>query len=125
RRSGTTKYTKHTKRIGAFVIRPWGHPPHPFVCFVYFVVNPSPVFRVFRGPLPFVFVRFNPTPMTTSAPSRPWRNALAFLAAVLLSVFSASSASAAIAFDAAASTSGTNGASISWSHTVGAGANIL
>jgi pectate lyase len=63
------------------------------------------------------------SPMTTSTPVRSARNPLALLAVVLLA-FCAPSAVAAVAFDAAASQSATNAASVTWSHTVGA-ANIL
>ncbi len=52
-----------------------------------------------------------------------WRQLLAPFAAVIAAAFGASSAPAAIAFDSVATKTATNAASVTWSHTVGTGAD--
>jgi len=64
----------------------------------------------------------NTTPHLTLCPGR---RLLALAAAFLVAGFAGQSANAAIAYDATASTSATNAASVTWSHTVGSSANIL
>lgn len=53
------------------------------------------------------------------------RKAFALFSCFIAAAAFSSSASAAIAFDAAASKSATNAASVSWSHTVGSGSNMM
>ena len=62
---------------------------------------------------------------TQKYPQSAGRRILAFAAALLFALHVGVTARAAVAFDAAASTSATNAASVSWSHTVGSGANVL
>lgn len=53
------------------------------------------------------------------------RRIFALLTVIFLSVFTVNSTSAAIAFDSAATRAVTNAASASWSHTIGAGSNMV